>query len=226
MSGIHIFDVDHTLIRTSTATCFLREGLDRGYYGLASLASVPLHLRRYRRGRMKDGIMEREIPFVKGLSRAELEDWGRAAFERFGKRRIFLGARELIERLKAEGARIILATSSVDILIDPIAEFLGIEERVTSRLAYEGDICTGRLESGAAFGSSKLEKTMAFMAERGLSLAAASFYSDSSFDLPLLEAVGRPVAVNPDAKLERVAISRGWAMLRFKRTLGRGSRRV
>ena len=79
---------------------------------------------------------------------------------------------------------------------------------------------TGRTQGTLNMREGKLARLRAWLAERGLDdgvLAAATFYSDSANDLPLLEAVGHPVAVDPDAVLERHARERGWPVLRLER---------
>ena len=72
---------------------------------------------------------------------------------------------------------------------------------------------TGRLAGTLCYGPGKLEQASRFAAERGETLAASAFYTDSASDLPVLEAVGAPVAVNPDPRLRRVASKRGWPVV-------------
>ena len=93
----------------------------------------------------------------------------------------------------------------------PLARILGIPHVVASVFEVDEDgIFTGRAAPPLCFGEGKLARATALADSLGLSLDDAVFYSDSASDLPLLERVGEPVAVNPDKKLAKVARDRGW----------------
>jgi phosphoserine phosphatase len=78
-------------------------------------------------------------------------------------------------------------------------------------------VYTGRLAGPFAYGEGKANALREFAEQEGIDLAASWAYSDSASDLPMLEAVGRPVAVNPDAELAEVARRDGWDVLRFEK---------
>ena len=92
----------------------------------------------------------------------------------------------------------------------PLAREFGIAHVIASELAVDNGCLTGKLALPLCYGVGKLTRCQAFATELGVSLAHATFYTDSISDLPLLEAVGRPVAVNPDRRLRRLATRRGW----------------
>jgi phosphoserine phosphatase len=105
----------------------------------------------------------------------------------------------------------VLLTSSSSYLSEAVAA-----TALARRLAVQplrGGRRTGRYTAGPAgplcYGPGKVEVARAFAQARGVSLAQCAFYSDSASDLPMLEAVGRPVAVNPDPRLRRVALGAG-----------------
>ena len=106
----------------------------------------------------------------------------------------------------------------------PLARFLGADECIASRarLDEEGRY-TGKMQF-YAFGPFKAEAMDALAAERGIDLAASYAYTDSYTDLPMLEAVGHPVAVNPDARLATIARRRGWLVEHWKRASGGSDR--
>jgi phosphoserine phosphatase len=81
----------------------------------------------------------------------------------------------------------------------------------------EDDVYTGRLDGPFAYGDGKARRLREFAAERGIDLAQSWAYSDAASDLPMLEAVGHPVAVNPDAELAEAAKREGWEVLRFEK---------
>src|SRR5208282_6621511 len=108
---------------------------------------------------------------------------------------------------------IVLATSSLDFIVRPLADYIGAESVLASGLELEDGRCTGRLAGAALFGAAKRDAVLAFARSRGVALADCAFYSDSIHDLPLLLEVGEPVAVAPDRRLRREARSRGWPIL-------------
>lgn len=106
-------------------------------------------------------------------------------------------------------------------VVEVLARVLDMEGGIGTR--YEVDAegrYTGRLLGGLNYGALKVEPMRRFAAEHGIDLTTSWAYSDSISDLPMLELVGHPVAVNPDAALARAAVERGWPVMRFEK-LGR-----
>ena len=91
---------------------------------------------------------------------------------------------------------------------------LGLDDYVCNRLEVDGDgRYTGRAIEPLCFGPGKVQLAARYAERFGLSLGDATFYSDSLSDLPMLEAVGRPVVVHPDPRLRRLATQRGWELV-------------
>jgi HAD superfamily hydrolase (TIGR01490 family) len=146
-------------------------------------------------------------------------------FDHFVKPDLYTGAVELIAGLKESGARIILATSSFRIIVQPIQDYLDAETSIASELEFIDGKTSGRLAGKSIFGSNKLEAVKVWLCEHNIDAAAVRFYSDSYTDLPLLNYCGYPIAVNPDPILRRVALKNGWKITRFKETLGKAATR-
>ena len=106
-------------------------------------------------------------------------------------------------------------------VVETLADVLGMTGGIGTRYEIdEEDNFTGRLEGPFVYGPGKVEAMEEFAALHGIDLAASYAYSDSLSDLPMLRAVGNPVAVNPDPPLAEIARAEGWQTLRFER-LGR-----
>jgi HAD superfamily hydrolase (TIGR01490 family) len=150
-----------------------------------------------------------------GKSRQALEEVSRASFEKL-KALIYPGARSLIEQLKAAGCKVVFATSSLDLIVRPLAEHLGINEVIATSLEFESDRCTGRFAEGPLLKEVKREKVYDFIRAHGRGWQDCAFYSDSINDISLLDSVADPFAVNPDLRLRRVARKRGWRILKFR----------
>jgi len=106
-------------------------------------------------------------------------------------------------------------------LVEILARVLGMDGGIGTRYEVGSDgTLTGRIVEPFVYGEGKVEAMRAFAAQHDVELDASWAYSDSASDLPMLRAVGRPVAVNPDAELARVAAEEGWQVMRFEK-LGR-----
>jgi len=211
---ISFFDVDYTLLRRSSGRHFLFDGVRRGLFPIGSLYYLPSIYLRYRYGQLRPDSPHLDFPFMRGISRATLEEIAEESFPRMA-REIYPRAAALVAELHAAGRRVALATSSLDLLVRPLARHLGVEEVVASSLEYADGLCTGRFQGLPLFKEEKTRQVLAFLRERGITAGDCSFYTDSIHDLSLLEAVGEPVAVNPDLRLTRAARRRGWRILRF-----------
>lgn len=106
-------------------------------------------------------------------------------------------------------------------VVEVLARVLDMEGGIGTRYEVDDDgLYTGRLIGGLNYGELKVEPMRRFAADHGIDLGESWAYSDSVSDLPMLELVGHPVVVNPDAPLARIAAERGWPVMRFEK-LGR-----
>lgn len=128
-------------------------------------------------------------------------------------------ARALVQRFKLQGYECVLATATNDFITAPIAQVFGFKHLIATDLEYdEQGEPTGSLRGVSSFQGGKAMRVTQWLKAQGLEwgdLQASTFYSDSINDLPLLEKVQKPVATNPDDKLEAVAQERGWEILRL-----------
>jgi len=216
---IYIFDIDHTLLKGATGIYFIKEGLKRKYFSIFQLLKIPVVLFKYRLGFLKGSIVEKEVTFMKGLSREIVEDLGKQGFENFGNNKIYKKVETLIKDLQQKQKKIIFATSSFDYSVAPVAEYFGIKEVIASSFEFSEGLCTGYIEGRAAFGDTKRDKVLSYLKKNNLDVKDCIFYSDSHHDIPLLEIVGRAIAVNPDRTLRKKALRENWELLKFKETI-------
>lgn len=123
-------------------------------------------------------------------------------------------ARALVDKHRGEVCVIITATNSF--VTAPIARAFGIGHLIATEPEVRDGVFTGGVSGTPCFREGKVERLEAWLAERGetiKSVLKSSFYSDSHNDLPLLEQVGHPVAVDPDAALRAHAGARGWPVI-------------
>ncbi|MFF7709209.1 HAD-IB family hydrolase [Pseudomonas sp. NPDC007930] len=124
-------------------------------------------------------------------------------------------ARRTVQAHREQGERLLVISASAAFLVKPIAARLGIEAALAIDLEVEGGRYTGRTVGVLTYREGKVLRLANWLEAEGETLAGASFYSDSRNDLPLLKAVPRPVAVNPDAVLREHARQAGWAIVEW-----------
>ena len=122
--------------------------------------------------------------------------------------------RERVAHHRAAGDRVVVLTASAFFFAEPLAAELGVDELVGTQVAFARGVCTGRVDGPILDGAEKLAVARgARAAAHATDLAACSFYSDHTADLPLLDAVGKPVAVGPTRALATIARARGWPVV-------------
>ena len=123
---------------------------------------------------------------------------------------------ELIQQHKAAGHDVVIISASGTEVVEPIGQRLGVDVTVGTTM----DVVDGKFSgsiSHYAHGAQKAAAMQRLAEERGYDLSQCFAYSDSSTDIPMLEAVGHPHAVNPDATLRKLAVAKKWPILEFKR---------
>lgn len=130
---------------------------------------------------------------------------------------VYAEALDLIEEHRQAGRRVFLVSSSPEEIVVPLADHLGVDEVIATRAAVGADDrYTGHVEF-YAYGPHKAAAIREVASRSGIDLERSFAYSDSATDVPMLEAVGHAVAVNPDRELRRVALTRGWDIRQFDR---------
>ncbi|MFH9723801.1 HAD family hydrolase [Streptomyces sp. NPDC017254] len=130
---------------------------------------------------------------------------------------IYDEAASLIEDHHAAGRDVVIVSTSGAEVVEPIGEMLGADRVVATRMVVGEDGCfTGEVEY-YAYGPTKAEAVRELAKSEGYDLSRCFAYSDSATDIPMLEAVGHPYAVNPDRALRREATAREWPVLAFEK---------
>jgi HAD superfamily hydrolase (TIGR01490 family) len=130
--------------------------------------------------------------------------------------RVWEGARELAQGHLRAGQRVWLVTATPVELASVISQRLGLTGALGTVAESEDGVYTGRLVGGLLHGEAKAAAVAALAGREGLDLSRCSAYSDSSNDLPMLQLVGHPNAVNPDAELRAESRRRGWPVHDFR----------
>lgn len=151
----------------------------------------------------------------RGMAPAELDRRAEALLHDHVLPRLRPEAVARIERHRGRGHRVVLVTGSIEAIARPIADHLGVHDLLAPRLAARGGALTGELEDGPLAGPRKAEALVDHARRHGLDLGRSHAYGDSLDDVPMLERVGRAAVVNPDRRLRRAAVARGWEVLEW-----------
>lgn len=215
MSTLALFDLDHTLIAEDTDALWGRFLVEHGVLnGAVYEREKQRFLAEYRVGKLniEEFIRFALIPYARN-DRDRLLQWR----EQFVRERIqpLLSdpSRALVNRHRNAGHTLLLVTATNDFLTAPIAEMLDIEHLLATPLEMSDGAFTGRTAGPPCFREGKLFYLERWLADNRGDLSQSWFYSDSHNDLPLLERVGNPVAVDPDDILRELATERGWPIL-------------
>jgi HAD superfamily hydrolase (TIGR01490 family) len=206
-----LFDMDRTLVRVETASLYVRHQRRMGQATLRDGARVALWVAQYTLGVVDAArVTERALATVAGLPETAMASRCEEFFRIYAERHVGHRARAAVLRHKAEGHLTAVVTAASPYAARPLARLLGIDHVVASELEVRDHRLTGRALSPLCYAEGKVERAQKLAERLGFSLREATFYSDSASDLPLLLAVGEPVAVNPDPRLRREARRRGW----------------
>jgi len=145
-----------------------------------------------------------------------LEAWRRQFMRSHISPLINSSAHALVDRHRAAGETLVIITATNSFITRPIADAFGIEHLIATEPEWRDGRFTGRVAGVPSYREGKVERLETWLAEHGESADGSTFYSDSHNDIPLLERVDHPVAVNPDEQLEQVARDRGWEVMKLE----------
>ncbi|MCG7236415.1 HAD family phosphatase [Corynebacterium sp. ACRQP] len=213
------FDLDKTIIATSSAFAFGKEFLNNGMITRQEAWELYLTKAQYmlvgQSSEKMDSTRDALAQMVAGWDVEDIQRITRDTLREVVAPAIYAEARELIDDHVAAGHHVIIISASAKILVEPIAEELGVDTVVATEMAVENGKLTGEITRYLK-GDAKAEAVRQFAAEHDFDLDHSYAYSDSATDIPMLELVGNPVAVNPDRALKKHALANGWQARTFK----------
>jgi len=222
------FDLDKTVIAKASMVAFGRPfyhgGLINRRTVLRAVYGELIYLHLGASEQKLNRIRESVLRLITGWHSDRVREIVAEAIEEIVEPIIFAEAADLIDWHHEQGRLVVIVSASPEEIVTPLSRFLGADECIASRarLDEEGRY-TGSMQF-YAFGPFKAEAMDALARERGIDLASSYAYTDSYTDLPMLVAVGHPVAVNPDRVLNRYAREHEFEVLHFSQTVSLWSR--
>ena len=219
------FDFDGTVIATHSIKDMFLERLREGEVGVLEAIDLSEMVSRYLLGvgGFEDALAAAVENFA-GVPAQHLAELGEKVGRDHLIAEIYPEVRAMIRAHQNRGHTVVIVSSATRYQVETVAKHLGIEHILCTEVELLDGRLTGRLVGQPCFGYEKLRAVRKFARQRHISLAKSYFYTDGAEDLPLLEAVGHPAVVNPDARLSTIARREGWEDIRLdsRGTLGVG----
>ncbi len=213
-----IFDLDNTLLDGDSDYLWGRFLCDQG---LVDAKSYEIENQRFYE-EYKTGVLDifEFLTFsLQPLSMRSMEELA-ILHEKFMdsiiRPRITPAARQLLEKHRKNGDFLLIITATNLFITAPIAQELGVDDIIATDAEIKNERYTGKVEGTPCFREGKVTRLEQWLKQQGQNLAESWFYSDSHNDLPLLERVSHPIAVDPDETLADHAAARGWPILSLK----------
>ncbi len=217
-SSAAFFDLDKTIISKSSTLAFGKPLYQAGLVNRRTLVQAIVAQVVYKAFGADHDQLEKVKEQLSGLTKgwdlAEVESLVGDTVDEVVSPHVYIEALELIEEHRAAGRMIVIVSSSPFEVVQPIAHMLGVDEVIATRSKIVDGIYTGEVVF-YAYAEGKVVGMEAMAVDRGISLADSFAYSDSFTDVPMLEAVGHPVVVNPDKELREYAEERDWEIREF-----------
>ncbi|HEY1277363.1 MAG TPA: HAD family hydrolase [Thermoleophilaceae bacterium] len=221
--GAAFFDLDKTLIEGSSALHFARAAYRAGMLSRRQLAGDAWANVKFRlRGSTDEGTEELKQRILDGIAGQRVTDLARMGVDVLAGI-LPLVYREVLDEAYAHqdaGRPVYIVTAASQELAEVLAHVLVLDGGIGMRSEVHDGVYTGRAAGPFTYREGKATAIRELAEREGLDLSESYAYSDSESDLPMMRAVGHPVAVNPDSALEKVAREEGWRIMRFDK-LGR-----
>lgn len=212
------FDLDKTIIARSSTLAFSRPFFDEGLINRRAVLKSSYAQFLFMLSGMDADQTERMRSHLAGLcggwETAQVQSIVAETLHDIVDPLVYAEAASLIAEHQAQGHDVVVVSASGDEVVGPIAEMVGADHHVATRMQVADGRYTGEIDF-YCWGEGKAEAIRAMADERGYDLADCHAYTDSVTDLPMLEVVGHPTAVNPDRALRREALARAWPVLSF-----------
>ena len=215
------FDVDNTILRGSSSFLFGKSAFERKFFSRKDFWRFAWHqflfIWKGENNTKLSALKDRALALVEGQLVSDLQVLVDEVYEKHIKLKLWPETVRLAKDHIKQGREVWLVTAAPQELGDVIAHELGLTGAIGTKVERKNGILTGKLVGKPIHGPQKRKAILALAKERNLSLKRSYAYSDSQNDLPMLTAVGHPVAVNPDKILTRYAKAADWPIYDFKK---------
>ena len=215
MPALVIFDLDNTILNGDSDYAMINYLVHTQALDESAGKQNQIFIEDYQRGELDfDAYTTFALSAYVGMTRSEINEYMLPFVSKVIEPMINTLALKIIHDHGDRGDTILLASATNELIVQPIAKRLDIQNVIGTQVKFINDKCTGEYIPPSALGEGKLKLVQQWMQRNNFDdFSGVTFYSDSINDLPLLEAVDFPKAVNPDAMLEKISLERGWEII-------------
>ncbi|MDA9657832.1 HAD-IB family hydrolase [bacterium] len=210
-----IFDLDNTILNGDSDYAMINYLVHTQVLDERAEKQNQIFIEDYQRGELDfNAYTTFALSAYVGMTRSEINEYMLPFVAKVIEPMINTLALKIIHDHGDRGDTILLASATNELIVQPIAKRLDIQNVIGTQVKFINDKCTGEYIPPSALGEGKLKLVQQWMQRNNFDdFSGVTFYSDSINDLPLLEAVDLPKAVNPDAMLEKISLERGWEII-------------
>ncbi|MGA1977502.1 MAG: HAD-IB family hydrolase [Bacteroidales bacterium] len=214
---IAFFDLDRTITKAISGRAIAIGAFKNGLMKRENIAGALYLGISYRLGLADPArASEKMIGWIKGIPEKVIADLCEEVFRKVMLPSIYREAAAEIKIHKANDARIVILSSSLAPICRAIADYLNFDDIICSRLEVLNGCFTGRPEGYLCYGNEKLARLREYCEKNNSAPESSWYYADAIIDLPALSAVGFPICVNPDNRLKKAALVKGWKIVHWK----------
>lgn len=213
---VAFFDLDHTILNNNSGRLIAARAYKEKLLSPADLVQGLLLSVFYRMHVLKaEKIMNKMTDWLKGIPEEKIRALTERVFNDGIKQAVRQKAVDEIASHQSANARSVLLSAAMDSVCAPVKEMLKMDDMICTEMEVIDGYFSGRPKGAFCYGKEKLTQARKYCENNNFSLETAFYYADSISDLALLEAVGNPLCVTPDAKLAKIALKRGWPVLQW-----------
>src|SRR3989344_223982 len=218
MKDIAIFDIDNTIIQGQSRALFVQFLRKNGYMSFFYYISLMIWVIAYRLGLVSNPLrpMKYGLSFIRGKNINEADQILNKFFNTVMVKKIYPEVIKIINEHKKADRIIILVSNVPDVLVKKLADYLKIENYLSTVLEIKDGIYTGNIIGDIMYGEQKLNSIKMFVELHRLSFENSWGYGDHESDMFVLERVTHPYAVNPSKGLKVLSIRNNWPVLNFQ----------
>jgi len=214
---VAFFDLDKTIIGMNSGYALVKLAHEKGLMSKREMFHAIVQSLLYKLNLRDTSLIISSMgEWLKGLNENAVNSLAEEAVGKYLIGSVFREAYNEIATHKNDGNQLVILSSAIGAICRPLASQLGIDSIQCTEMESKGGILTGNPSGNFCYGREKQARISMFCHEQGFDPKSAFCYADSISDLPALETVGNPVCVNPDRKLRKIAVDRGWRICYWK----------
>jgi HAD superfamily hydrolase (TIGR01490 family) len=214
---IAFFDLDHTLLDGANGNIYALQMIKEKLMANRVLVLMVWYSVLYKLNRLpREAVYKKVLDEMGRYTVLEMISMMDRGFEENIMPKLYAGGVDIGREHRDKGHRTVIATAAGEYIAERVRAQLGADDCIATPTPIKGQHMSSEVMGPMAFMEGKLQMAVEYCAAQGVDLADCWFYSDSASDLPLLQAVGHPVVVNPQLKLRLAVKDRDWPLLEFK----------